>query len=376
MDNYFISYAQNYEDIILFSLLKGVEDGFYIDVGANHPSYLSVTKLFYDRGWHGMNIEPIKENFDLFTKERSRDENYNLAISAKNGITTLRYYPNYDGLSTTTSGQKTVHSDITDYEDRQIKTVTLETLLKNLGTSPIHFLKVDVEGGEMSVLQGNDWKKYRPWAICVETEHVGSDKVQIFLSEHDYQFIFFDGVNDYYIAKEHQDLIRKFNYAYDIFSKKIFQSWQYDLLKESDNAVKQLSRETESLRAYRNDLEHRLALANYEIERDSHFKRSAVKTAKLLDNAITIRLSSLLRNGPNRRTEKKAALLGEVSPKTLASVDHKLIRQYDYSNYLDISPKKRRFSRAPLRVYSAIKRPPEHIIRSVIAKRRSKKSDT
>ncbi|MGB5826076.1 MAG: FkbM family methyltransferase, partial [Pseudomonas mandelii] len=35
----FISYAQNFEDIRLWRALKTVENGFYIDVGANHPTH-------------------------------------------------------------------------------------------------------------------------------------------------------------------------------------------------------------------------------------------------------------------------------------------------------------------------------------------------
>ena len=53
-----ISYSQNYEDIYLWRLLQDVHHGFYIDVGAFDHQKDSVTKLFYDRGWSGINIEP------------------------------------------------------------------------------------------------------------------------------------------------------------------------------------------------------------------------------------------------------------------------------------------------------------------------------
>ena len=39
----FESYAQFFEDMILYCALKDVDKGFYIDVGANDPTYLSVT---------------------------------------------------------------------------------------------------------------------------------------------------------------------------------------------------------------------------------------------------------------------------------------------------------------------------------------------
>ena len=46
----FESYAQFLEDLVLHCALKDVDKGFYIDVGANDPTDLSVTKFFYDRG--------------------------------------------------------------------------------------------------------------------------------------------------------------------------------------------------------------------------------------------------------------------------------------------------------------------------------------
>ena len=65
-----ISYAQNYEDVILWRALGGLEDGFYLDVGANDPEELSVTKWFYDQGWHGINLEPSEEYYQLLCKAR------------------------------------------------------------------------------------------------------------------------------------------------------------------------------------------------------------------------------------------------------------------------------------------------------------------
>ena len=55
----FVSYAQNYEDLMLWRALRHVEQGFYVDCGAYDPEEHSVTKAFYERGWSGINIEPV-----------------------------------------------------------------------------------------------------------------------------------------------------------------------------------------------------------------------------------------------------------------------------------------------------------------------------
>ena len=50
----FVSYAQNFEDVMLWRALKHIDCGFYIDVGAQDPVIDSVTKSFYDHGWRGV----------------------------------------------------------------------------------------------------------------------------------------------------------------------------------------------------------------------------------------------------------------------------------------------------------------------------------
>ncbi len=73
MSRFTISYAQNREDIIIDAFFKGKSSGFYVDVGANHPVVDSVTKLFYQKGWNGINIEPNPRMASLLIADRPRD---------------------------------------------------------------------------------------------------------------------------------------------------------------------------------------------------------------------------------------------------------------------------------------------------------------
>src|SRR3954451_14572299 len=52
------SYAQNFEDVMLARALAHVRDGFYIDLGAQHPTVDSVSRAFYELGWRGVHVEP------------------------------------------------------------------------------------------------------------------------------------------------------------------------------------------------------------------------------------------------------------------------------------------------------------------------------
>ena len=44
----FVSYAQNFEDVLLWRALRDIEHGFYVDVGAQDPVTDSVSLSFYE----------------------------------------------------------------------------------------------------------------------------------------------------------------------------------------------------------------------------------------------------------------------------------------------------------------------------------------
>jgi len=197
----FITYAQYNEDVILLALLHDVKQGYYIDVGANHPVRDSVTFLFYQRGWRGVNIEPVKELYDQLVKHRKRDVSLNCGAGSKRGTLTLREYTETQGHSTFVDLVKTDHDVSEPYHDYDVEVKALAQIIKEQGNPHISFLKIDVEGFEYEVIKGNDWEKYRPEIVCVEANNVKQDWSQI-LTDHAYTLFIFDGLNEYYIAKE------------------------------------------------------------------------------------------------------------------------------------------------------------------------------
>ena len=69
--------------LTLASFFPDVEKGFYVDIGGYDPDYDSVTKLFYLRGWHGINVEPQPSGYRLFEEKRNRDINLNIGSQIK-----------------------------------------------------------------------------------------------------------------------------------------------------------------------------------------------------------------------------------------------------------------------------------------------------
>jgi FkbM family methyltransferase len=255
----FISYAQNYEDVMLRRALKDVDKGFYIDVGANDPVADSVTKAFYDVGWRGINIEPVSEWIEKLQQERPDDINLQLAVGARKGKVNF-YEVVGTGLSTMDESLAKRHARERGYELKKYKVpvVRLTTICEQQPLTDIHFLKIDVEGAELKVLQGLDLKKIRPWIILVEstlpnTQVENREEWEYSLTGRGYHHVYFDGLNRFYVADGHDELDAAFlapPNCFDLF-KSADEDWlvrQYDeRLREKEESINWLNSEWERL---------------------------------------------------------------------------------------------------------------------------------
>ncbi len=208
----FISYAQNAEDVLLWRALRDVAAGCYIDVGANDPELHSVTKAFYDRGWRGINIEPMPSYRAVFEQQRPRDTNLNVAAGAAAGQITLYDVPDMNGWASTDSAVAGVHrAEGYAVVEHTVPLRTLADICQQYVHGPVHFLKIDVEGFEADVLRGMDFQACRPWIVVVEAMLPNSTESnhhswEALVTDHAYQFAWFDGLNRYYVAAEHAEL--------------------------------------------------------------------------------------------------------------------------------------------------------------------------
>ena len=219
-----ISYAQNYEDVMLWRALKHVEKGFYIDVGAWSPDIDSVTKFFYQNNWSGINVEPNPEFHGQYASRRSRDVNLRMAVGDKEGCIVINFMTN-PGLSTAIDEFAKQHESAGWSSTRQeVQLTTLSVICKEhiKPDQPIHFLKVDVEGLELAVLRGNDWTVYRPWIVVVEatlpmSQIESYEDWEPILLNGGYVFAYADGLNRFYVAGEHTELMGAFKYPPNVF---------------------------------------------------------------------------------------------------------------------------------------------------------------
>lgn len=250
---YLYTFSQDREDLVLYHVLKNevrMNDVFWIDVGANDPIDISVTKFFSIRGGRGINIEPQEKYVESYKRDRERDYNVFCGVGDKEGVMTLH------GEGVLASMKYALDDQSRGGVEVPIKRLTDICNEYIDGEQEIHFLKIDVEGFERQVLKGMDFSVYRPWIICIEaTDHRSKAAVQgewedlifaggysfacqyginrFYISNHQMQLKkYFDEINNGVLDKEYlvavHDETKKYQELYrELLSVKNSKSWRY-----------------------------------------------------------------------------------------------------------------------------------------------------
>jgi FkbM family methyltransferase len=215
-----ISWAQHWEDVRLWRVFRHRPPGFYVDVGAMDPVIDSVTKVFYDHGWHGINIEPHPAYAAALRSVRTRDVVEETAADDAKGSVPLHLIATGDGddtgLSTTVERHARLHAtDGMSIRTIDVRTAPLTELLAGTDAEDptgFHFLKIDVEGREAAVLRGIDLDRFRPIVVVLEarepnrpTDAYGTAEDLLLRSA--YRFSTDDGINRWYAREDATEVV-------------------------------------------------------------------------------------------------------------------------------------------------------------------------
>ena len=195
------SYSQYNEDLVISSLCEHKNNGFYIDIGAHHPTFHNNTKRLYDKGWHGVNIEPNPELYDLFIFDRPRDLNLNIGIGSISGkkeffefsSSSLSSFDCKSALKKSRNTGKIIRS----YD---VQMLTLADLVKLHHIDECDFLSIDTEGLDFDVLLSNDWDTFRPQIIMIEYDSLNIHDLCDYLKSFDYSLAFRNHTNAIFIS--------------------------------------------------------------------------------------------------------------------------------------------------------------------------------
>ncbi len=225
-----ISYAQNCEDVLIQRFFTGQPSQIYIDVGAGHHTFHSVTRHFYDSGWSGINIEPRRRLWQELMQHRTRDINLNVCLSDKEGQATFYNTAMVSDGGPDNGGISTLDPKLAEQyrlqgcsvEEQSIAVQTLSKVLESYSITEIGFLKIDVEGHELEVVRGLDWRKWRPRLVIIErtlpfSRELASPEAVEFVLLKGYVSAYFDGLNQYLVRYEDRAMIPTLSVQPNIF---------------------------------------------------------------------------------------------------------------------------------------------------------------
>jgi FkbM family methyltransferase len=217
----FVSYAQNFEDVLLWRALADVENGRYIDIGAQHPVIDSVSLAFYKAGWRGIHVEPTPYYAGLLREARPDETVIEAAVTDAQGP--IDFYEIVGtGLST---GSRNIahHHGPLGFEQRQLTVpcVRLDRLLEAAGDTA-HWIKIDVEGMEADVLRSWGESAARPWVLVIESTFPNSQTPTHQNWIHDvldrgYIETFYDGLSRYFVHESQRERQAAFEAPANIF---------------------------------------------------------------------------------------------------------------------------------------------------------------
>lgn len=192
-----ISFSKSGDDIQLNKLIGSTIPGVYVDIGCWHPIKASNTYYFYLRGWKGICIDPNPELGMLYKNFRPKDNFINCAVGKD--LKNFKYYmleDHYSSMNTLDFDFIKKHNLV----DRIKKTIDVPTFsLKKIldvnikENDRLDFFDIDVEGFDLEVLKTNDWVKYRPKIVVIETDLSLKDdlnsEIVNYLGSKDYRLI-------------------------------------------------------------------------------------------------------------------------------------------------------------------------------------------
>lgn len=200
------TYAQHGEDLRALELLHDFDlsDGLYVDVGANHPTDISNTYMFYRRGLKGIVIEPNPELAHLFSVFRPRDITLPIACSETSGVATfvISKTPVLSSLDEGSAGAI--------WKKIRVPLLPLDAIIRDLAPAWIPLLSVDVEGHAGAVLRGASNTLRRTYLVCVEAADGTEEERQVLgaLAQADYRVVERVGCNLLAINQRVEDFER------------------------------------------------------------------------------------------------------------------------------------------------------------------------
>lgn len=206
--------SQYGEDVLLWELLDGQLDGFFVEVGAHDGIFYSISYAFESVGWTGLLVEALPDQAEACRRNRPGSRVVHAACLAPGGPDsvefTLATHQPVLSYHVTTSQHKAMLERVGGPQQKlTVPATTMNELLKD-HQGPIDFAVIDVEGAEYELLRGFDLARFKPRIVLLEDIHpAASSQAQKLMRELPYEHAGPWHINQVYVHKEEKDILRR-----------------------------------------------------------------------------------------------------------------------------------------------------------------------
>ena len=204
------SFSQKGEDIIVHCFLGRRKKGYYLDIGAFHPRWISNTCLFHRHGWTGTVVDIDQYKLNLFKLLRGSKVNTIKAAVVPNKVDgselnvykffTKRGWSDVDTLDLKTA-ERLKEKGRGEYIIEKVPTIDINKLLKKL--PKVNFLNIDIEGLDSKVVEAIDLDQFDIDVILFEDNNNFGGKPNLIkrLERYGYFHLFTSGGSICYALK-------------------------------------------------------------------------------------------------------------------------------------------------------------------------------
>ena len=175
------SYSISNVDLIIDRMFANLKNGFYVDVGCNHPIKFNNTYLLYKRGWSGINIDLDSKSINEFKKLRPKDYNVKKVVSSDEEIKDIYFYHERSAINTLSKElvdfRKTKPKEIFKEKSSTLNKIIEDTPFKN---KKINLISIDIENHEYEALKNFNFDKFKVDSIVTECSNITQKKMEIY----------------------------------------------------------------------------------------------------------------------------------------------------------------------------------------------------
>ncbi len=189
-------------------------EGFFVDVGANHPFVENQTWFLEQQGWRGILIEPHPDMAALLRDQRPRSKTLQVVVVGPAQVGSVDFHL---AAGPAHSAVNPAFDVVLSGRSMHLPSRTLDSVLAEAELPQVDFLSLDVEGMELDALDGFDLQKWQPRLLLIE-DFFYDHRKHAYLCQRGYKLVKRTGYNNWYVPRSARASVFSLNSFGELFS--------------------------------------------------------------------------------------------------------------------------------------------------------------